>query len=442
MSSGERDVWRSARSRSMHDEAGAALQLATRFISPVESTRVMTTELARQIAALRRSRKFVGYRESFTLARELRELLTTLRERILPDLPARAFELADAFIRADSRVFERLDDSAGIVGDAFRDACLLWLDAAAQSRKDEDWVERIHALTADNDYGVRDPLLPHAARLLSEHELRRLARRYEEEGKRSGSREAANGSWINLGEVARALRDPSLLERAGLARGYALSDRHQLEIARHCVEWGQIDEALTRLESIADGDYSRDCLLFDCYEKKGNRDVQVRLLWRLFEAVPDIEHLARLLALVPEAEQVATRSRAREISVRNSRTTDAIEFLLRAGWEDDAERIAIERRSDLDGHHYPTLLELAKLAVSAGRPRVEVVCYRNLLRCILEDGRSKAYGHAAKYFKRLVRLDDAITDYHPLPDHTQFVQELRRDHGRKSAFWGRVERRE
>jgi hypothetical protein len=207
----------------------------------------MTTEVTRRIATLGRSRKLVGYRESFSLARELRQLLAAIRERILPDLPARAFELADAFIRADSRIFERLDDSAGIVGDAFRDACLLSLEAAAQSRTDEDWVERIHALAADNDFGVRDPLLPNAARLLSEHELRRLARRYEEQGKAAGSdRDTAHDSWTSLAEVAKALRDPALLERAGVAWGYALNDRHQLEIARHCVEWGQIDEALVR----------------------------------------------------------------------------------------------------------------------------------------------------------------------------------------------------
>ncbi len=401
----------------------------------------MTTEVTQQITALGRSRRFVGYRESFALAGELRELLAAIRERILPDLPARAFELADAFIRADSRVFERLDDSAGIVGDAFRDACLLWLDAAAQSRKDEDWVERIHALAADNDYGVRDPLLPNASRLLSEHELRRLARRYEEEGKAAGSdRDTAHDRWVNLGEVAKALRDPALLERAGVAWGYALNDRHQLEIARHCVEWGQIDEALARLESIAEGDYSRDSLLLDCYEKKGNRNMQIRLVWRLFEAVPDIELHARLLALVPVGEQGATRRRAREIAFHSPGTNSAIEFLLRAGWEDDAERIAIERRSDLDGQHYPALLELGELAANAKRPRIEVVCYRNLLRSILEDRRSKAYGHADKYFKRLVRLDDAIDDYGPLIDHARFVEELRLDHGRKSAFWGRVER--
>jgi len=401
----------------------------------------MTTEVTRQIAALRRGRRFVGYRESFALARELRELLAAIRERILPDLPARAFELADAFIRADSRVSERLDDSAGIVGDAFRDACLLWLDAAAQSRKDENWVERLHALAADNDYGVRGPLLPNAARLLSEHELRRLAQRYEEEGKEAGSdRDTAHDSWINLGEVAKALRDPALLERAGVARGYALNDRHQLEIARHCVEWGQIDEALARLESIAEGDYSRDSLLLDCYEKKGNRNMQIRLVWRLFEAVPDIELHGRLLALVPVGEHSATRRRAREIAFHNLQTTSAIEFLLRAGWEDDAERIVIERRSDLDGQHYPALLELAELAANAKRPRIEVVCYRNLLRSILDDRRSKAYGHAAKYFKRLARLDDGIDDYGPLLDHARFVEGLRVDHGRKSAFWRRVER--
>jgi len=168
--------------------------------------------------------------------------------------------------------------------------------------------------------------------------------------------------------------------------------------------------------------------------------MQIRLLWRLFESVPRFERHEQLLALVAQAEQVETRRRSRETALRNPHTTAATEFLLRAGWEDDAERIVIERRSDFDGQHYPALLELAELAANAKRPRIEVVCYRNLLRSILDDRRSKAYGHAAKYFKRLARLDAGIDDYGPLIDHGRFVEELRRDHGRKSAFWGRVER--
>ena len=69
--------------------------------------------------------------------------------------------MADAFLRTDAMVFERVDDSSGNVAGVYRDACLLWLDAAARSRGDEDWVERVRATVADND-GYRH-LRDHAA---------------------------------------------------------------------------------------------------------------------------------------------------------------------------------------------------------------------------------------------------------------------------------------
>ena len=124
-------------------------------------------ELAKQIAALRRRKRFVRYGESFELAGELRLLIEAIRDRVFSDLPDRAFLLADGFLRTDAKVYERVDDSSGSVADVYRDACLLWLDAAARSGRDEDWVERLRATATDNDYGVRDPLLPNADRLLS-----------------------------------------------------------------------------------------------------------------------------------------------------------------------------------------------------------------------------------------------------------------------------------
>lgn len=36
-------------------------------------------------------------------------------------------------------------------------------------------------------------------------------------------------------------------------------------------------------------------------------------------------------------------------------------------------------------------------------------------------------------------LDQAIDDYGPAADHQAFLEDLRQQHGRKSAFWRRVE---
>lgn len=411
---------------------------------PTNDPEPIAVELEKRIGGLRRRQSFVRYGESFALAKELRALVESIRDHVFPDLPDRAFALADAFLSTDANVYGHVDDSSGIVGDAYSDACLLWLDTAARSSRSEDWVERVRAMAGDNDYGVRDPLLPNAHRLLSEHELRRLVRIYQAEAKGAKPDHAteARGWWLDVVQVAKALRDPKLLERAERAYGRPFNDRLGLEIARYCVEWGRIDEALDYLGKVEDhGDYSRNSLLLRCFEIKGDTGKQVEFLWILFEAALDHDNYSKLLELLPDHARSAARDSARALALRYEYATTAVEFLLRTGWEDDAERVAVERRDEFEDTYYGTLLELIKLAGEARRPRIEIVCYRRLLLQILDERRSKAYGHAARYFRRLAQLDEQIDDYGGPQDHATFVETLRSDHGRKYAFWNRVEAR-
>jgi hypothetical protein len=72
-------------------------------------------------------------------------------------------------------IFNRADDSDGVIGDELRAACVLWLDAAAAAREanagaDADWVAALYESYQANDYGVREPLLEEAHRLLHENE--------------------------------------------------------------------------------------------------------------------------------------------------------------------------------------------------------------------------------------------------------------------------------
>jgi hypothetical protein len=312
--------------------------------------------LSRQIAGLRRRETYVSYRESFPFAGELRELVEAIHHKVLPALPARAFALVDAFLLTDNDTFERVDDSAGVVGDAYREACLLWLDAAARCKGDEDWVERVRKTVAQNDYGVRDPLLPNADRLLTEHELRRLARHYEESGARfsetltTGVPFEAIRCWSDMAQVAKALRDPVLFERARTNSRTRVDDRLRLEVANLCIVWGKIDEALVRLEAASGSDgYERNSLLLRCYEALDDVPRQVELLWSLFEELPHYATFSRLLELTPRSQREAARERARDVALGYNHPVTVVEFLLRSGWEADAERIAIERREGFEG---------------------------------------------------------------------------------------------
>ena len=154
---------------------------------------------------------------------------------------------------------------------------------------------------------------------------------------------------------------------------------------------------------------------------------------------PSAETYADLVDLLPADDQTAARKRAIACALAFNSVSRGVRFLLQVGAAAEAESLLMERFQQLEGIDYTSLLPLAKLAAECDRPRIEMLCYRQLLNDILKEARSKAYGHAARYYKRLVALDEVIDDYGSAADHKAFVEAVRQGHGRKYAFWRRVE---
>ena len=69
--------------------------------------------------------------ESGDLAAQIAAIAADIRADLLPTDPAKAKILAEKLFSLDEVVFERADDSGGSIGSELRDACVLWLDAAA-----------------------------------------------------------------------------------------------------------------------------------------------------------------------------------------------------------------------------------------------------------------------------------------------------------------------
>jgi|SRR6516162_6557527 hypothetical protein len=78
--------------------------------------------LAAEIDAVRRDRRFYGYRESSTLAHELERIREGITAELLPVHPRASAELLGRLIRLDANVFERSDDSDGVIGDVVAEA--------------------------------------------------------------------------------------------------------------------------------------------------------------------------------------------------------------------------------------------------------------------------------------------------------------------------------
>jgi hypothetical protein len=75
-------------------------------------------------------------------------------------------------------------------------------------------------------------------------------------------------------------------------------------------------------------------------------------------------------------------------------------------------------------------------ALAPDYPLAATILYRRLLDGILEAGRSAAYPHGARYLSELDDLADRLEPAAIDPPPEAYREGLRRDHGRKHAFWG------
>ncbi len=434
-----------------------AVRLRLETLALATDPEALGKSLENRISRLMRARRFVPHRNSATYARELDELVETVERDLLPYAPEKACELAELFLRTDGTTFERVDDSSGWIASAYRRAARLWLDAAAASSEtpadSPSWMEKLHELAVQDAYGVRMPLLRHADVLLSEHELRRLVRRFEGE---LSNREGDGDTTSSLALLAEALRDPRLFERSITCRSGVLSEAEAASAGRRYLEWNKVADACRVLQPYAGPSARREvvALLAECHERTGDVEAERPYRWQLFEAQPDSSTLERLLEL--ETGQVegnggtlstgqtlrarAATERARRIAAEHPDVIAASRFLLEAGFGDDAESLLLDRRLDLEEIGQSVLAELARLGRAKKRPTVEVVIYRELTVRILDATRRGAYGHAAHYLGRLEELDESVIDYGPLDDHAGFRSDLKARHGRKSSFWRKVGR--
>ena len=108
------------------------------------------------------------------------------------------------------------------------------------------------------------------------------------------------------------------------------------------------------------------------------------------------------------------------------------------GQTERAQALVLGRHQELVECFYDSLLRLAKSFEKADCNLAATACYRALLLDILAQARSKAYGHGARYFKKLEALAKRIKVFKPLQTHHAFAEQLHSEHGRKKSFWRRL----
>lgn len=396
-----------------------------------------------KLAGLKRSKSYIPWGKSHDFSLELQQLLDMLKLGTVD--PATGCRLVAKFYECDQATFGRCDDSSGYIGIVFRHDAAELFSQYAQRCDDKQWVaDLVFDLNKEDDYGVRDALIYCASDYLSQSVIESLIHRIQKTEELESDKYVKQ-NWLRLIEsLANQIKNPELFLSTRTASGAPLNDSAWLDIAEVYLNSGKAGSALTHLEKIQDEDthltHRRDQMLLKVYEQLGESQKQEYMAWKLFRRGRTNQSLEDLLTVIGKEQRDGVLQEELPLIHANISLslTDAI-FLVDMGLMDEVARYVLARVGQLNGDHYYDLLPLAKTLEKAGHRLSASVLYRSLLDSILHRAKSTIYHHGARYLKKLDQMAPNIDNWHDVPDHQTYFQELRQNHGRKPAFWSKYD---
>ena len=432
--------------------------------SPKEAGR----EVAKRLTSIARARSFVNWKNRKPLVTDLESQLRAIREQIAPADPKEALALTWRFMQVATPLFERCDDSSGIVIGVFHDACaLLGEIALAAGTSPEDLADAAVEALCDNGYGQYDGLIAILKPALGAEGLGHLKQRiealaaepvpvppkgeWEPVGYGSGGtayahqmEERARQSTVRMAlkDIADAMGDVD----AFIAQ-YDPKTRKvpkiAAEIAARLLAAGRAGDALGFIER-AEVDNGRwvprewqDTRL-DVLEALDRKDEAQAFRWACFERTLLSEYLRDFLKRLPDFEDIEAEERAMGHAAAHPGLTPALGFFLDWPSPNRAARLLIDRQSEINGDHFEFLVPAAE-ALSERHPLAATLALRAMIDFTLSKARSKRYGYAAQHLAECAALASRIEDYGTFEPHALYVARLRQEHGRKSGFWSQVE---
>lgn len=428
--------------------------------SPKEAGR----EVAKRLTSIARARTFVNWQNRKPLVTDLESQLRAIKEQIAPADPAEGLALAWRFMQVATPLFERCDDSSGIVIGVFHDACaLLGEIALAAGTAPEALADAALEALRDNGYGQYDGLIAILTPALGTEGLAHLKARIEALAA-TPVPVPPKGEWEAVGYGSGGATYAHQMEertRQSLVR-MALKDiadamgdvdafiaqydpatrkvpKIAAEIAARLLAVGRAEDALGFIER-AEVDKSRwiprewqDARLevLEALDRKA--DAQA-FRWACFERDLSPDYLRTFLKRLPDFEDIEAEERAMAHAAAHPGLLPALGFFLDWPSPDRAARLLIDRHSEINGDRYEFLVPAAE-TLSERYPLAATLALRAMIDFTLNAARSKRYGYAAQHFAECAELASRIDDFGAFETHDVYVARLKAQHGRKYSFW-------
>lgn len=427
----------------------------------------VAAEVRKRLAQIARARTFVDWHQVRDLAADLEAQRRAIVEHIAKNDAAEALDLMWRFINLADTVYQRCDDSNGVIGDVFREACHDLGPLAQLVRPDPfALADRVFAALNDNGYGQYDCLIGTLSPFLGTNGLDHLKRRFVELSRTPAERPASEkrkifgwgtGGPLYEDEIKASSRSSTIrlaLQEIADAQGDVdgFIDQYDektrkvpriaAEIARRLLVANRAVEALRTIEEAEPRqsdwpDFDWENARIDALDALDRSEEAQAVRWSCFERALSAEHLRAYLKRLPDFDDVEAAETALDHAERYEGALQALAFLVSWPALDRAARLVIDRAAKLDGNHYEILAPAAD-ALAAKYPLAATLALRAMITFTLTKARSSRYRHAARHLLECESLAAVIKEFGAFETHAAFIARLKAEHGRKSGFWSLI----
>jgi hypothetical protein len=430
-----------------------------------EAQRRLRLELARAAgpsdlaAAIRKSLSAIGQDYDLIERRQRKAFLADLetqRSAIVAQVaktdPAEALDLLQRFMTLAGSAVERCNDRSGAIINVFHDACYDLGEVAVMAGSDpKGLADYIFRARLDNNYGEYDPLIDAMIPALGPTGLEHLKQLFLDHAKAMGKKaelDAANTHGPDMGDITVQLALQEIADAQGDVDAYIQQYGDGARtmpaiaagIARRLLVAGRTDEAWEAINAVDEArrrepPYEWEQTRVDILEALGRAEEAQAFRLDCFRRSLDAEHLKAYLRRLKDFEDVQAEEDALAYALGYGNVHRALTFLVSWPAPDHAAELVLSRADELDGDIYE-LLGPAADALEGKHPLAGTVLRRALIDFTLGKARSTRYKHAVRHLQACERLDDAIQDYGRHETHEAYLARIRKQHGRKTAFWG------
>jgi hypothetical protein len=449
-------------------EGNAAIKRRLRLeLAGAESPAEVAKQIRKRLATIARSRSFIDWQHRKSLVDDLDAQRRAIVNQVATRLPAEGLDLMWRFLELASPALGRCDDSSGTVAEVFHTAVAdLGAIAGSATPDPKQLANQVFSSLLQNDYGQFDGLIQALQPVLGPVGLEHLKQRMTTLSAQPIRRLAANEREVigwgprgaiyadDMAERSRLSTIRLALQEIADAQGDVDSFIAQCdepvrkvpkiaaEIARRLLAAGRTEEAWQALEAAEHQrsgwpDFGWEDARIEVLEALSRGDDAQVARWSCFERSLSARHLRDYLKRLPEFDDFEAEERALGYAESYRSVLEAISFLVSWPVLDRAARTVIRRATELDGNHYEILTPSAE-ALAAKYPLAATLLLRAMIDFSLTQSRASRYGHAARHLRDCAGLASTIADYGSFETHDAYVSRLRRDHGRKIAFWSMV----